>query len=70
VGLNPGTKAVEGLGVTDAEGRIKVDVNCATSKPGLFAAGDVTNVFIEQVLVAIGEGAKAALSAYEYLINQ
>ena len=70
VGLTPGTKMVEGLGVTDASGRIKVDVNCATAKPGVFAAGDVTNVFIEQVLVAIGEGTKAALSAYEYLINQ
>jgi alkyl hydroperoxide reductase subunit AhpF len=45
-------------------------VNCATSKPGLFAAGDVTDVYIEQVLVAIGEGTKAALGAHEYLINQ
>ena len=70
VGLTPGTKMVEGLGITDASGRVQVDVNCATAKPGLFAAGDVTNVFIEQVLVAIGEGAKASLSAYEYLINQ
>jgi alkyl hydroperoxide reductase subunit F len=36
----------------------------------LFAAGDVTDAFGEQVLIAIGEGAKAALSAYEYLLGQ
>jgi len=70
VGLTPGSKVAEGLGITDANGRIVVNSKCATSRPGIFAAGDVTDVFIEQVLVAIGEGAKAALSAYEYLLNQ
>ena len=39
-----------------------------TNVPGIFAAGDVTNTYAEQVLVAVGEGAKAALSAYEYLL--
>jgi len=45
-------------------------VDCAnrTNIPGIFAAGDVTNTYAEQVLVAVGEGAKAALSAYEYLL--
>jgi len=70
VGLNPGSKVAEGLGITDANGRIVVNNKCATSRPGVFAAGDVTDVFIEQVLVAIGEGAKAALGACEYLLNQ
>ncbi len=51
----------------DQEGHIIVDVHCATSWPGLFAAGDVTLVS-EQVLVRIGEGAKAAISAYHYLL--
>ncbi len=51
----------------DREGRIIVDVNCATNWPGVFAAGDVTHVS-EQVLVHIGEGAKAAISAYHYLL--
>ena len=69
-GVNPGSKVVADLGITDASGRVVVNSKCATSKPGIFAAGDVTDVFIEQVLVAIGEGAKAALSAYEYLLNQ
>jgi alkyl hydroperoxide reductase subunit F len=44
-----------------------VDVNCATNWPGVFAAGDVTHVS-EQVLVHIGEGAKAAVAAYHYLL--
>lgn len=70
VGLVPESKIAADLGITDPTGRIVVNNKCATSKPGIFAAGDVTDVFIEQVLVAIGEGAKAALSAYEYLLNQ
>ena len=70
VGLTPGSKIVAELGITDANGRIIVNNKCATTRPGIFAAGDVTDVFIEQVLVAVGEGAKAALSAYEYLLNQ
>lgn len=70
MGLVPASKFAADLGITDANGRIKVDSKCATSRPGVFAAGDVTDVFIEQVLIAVGEGAKAALSAYEYLINQ
>ncbi len=51
----------------DRGGRIIVDVNCATNWPGVFAAGDVTHVS-EQALVHIGEGAKAAISAYRYLL--
>ena len=38
--------------------------------PGIFAAGDVTDVISEQVLISVGEGAKAALAAYEYLLEQ
>jgi thioredoxin reductase len=51
----------------DRHGHIIVDVSCATSWSGAFAAGDVTHVS-EQVLVHIGEGAKAAISAYHYLL--
>ncbi|MBN1954440.1 MAG: NAD(P)/FAD-dependent oxidoreductase [Anaerolineae bacterium] len=53
----------------DSRGHILVDTHCATSWPGAFAAGDVT-VVSEQVLVHVGEGAKAALSAYHYLLMQ
>lgn len=51
----------------DSRGHVIVDVNCATSWPGVFAAGDVTHVS-EQALVHIGEGAKAASSAYQFLL--
>ncbi|KAA3661390.1 MAG: FAD-binding protein [Chloroflexi bacterium] len=52
----------------DEKGFIKVDAYSRTNVPGVFAAGDVTNIYAEQVLVAVGEGVKAALSAYDYLL--
>jgi thioredoxin reductase len=70
LGLIPNSHLVAGLVERDAEGRIKIDVRNRTSAPGIFAAGDVTDAYAEQVLIAIGEGAKAALSAYEYLLEQ
>jgi alkyl hydroperoxide reductase subunit AhpF len=66
--LTPHTRMVEGLVSLDEKGRIIIDSSNRTNVPGIFAAGDVTNTYAEQVLVAIGEGAKAALSAYEYLL--
>lgn len=66
--LLPNTQMVAGLVDLDDEGRIKVDCANRTSVPGIFAAGDVTSGYAEQVLIAVGEGAKAALSAYEYLL--
>ncbi len=68
MGLVPNSKMVTGLVELDEEGRIMVDCAARTSVPGIFAAGDVTNIYAEQVLIAVGEGAKAALSAYEYLL--
>lgn len=47
---------------------ISVDGRNATAIPDVFAAGDVTTAFGEQTLIAIGEGAKAAISAYDYLL--
>jgi thioredoxin reductase len=67
--LVPQSKIVAGLVETDERGLIKVDSRNRTSLPGIFAAGDVTDVIAEQVLIAVGEGAKAALSAYEYLLE-
>ena len=66
--LIPNSQMVSGLVDLDDLGRIKVDCFARTNMPGLFSAGDVTDSYAEQVLVAIGEGAKAALSAYEYLL--
>ncbi len=48
-------------------GEIIVDCSARTSVPGLFAAGDVTNVYKKQIIIACGEGAKAAIAASEYL---
>jgi thioredoxin reductase len=68
MGLVPNSQMVAGLVDLDEKGRIKVDGYARTSIPGIFAAGDVTDSYAEQVLVAVGDGAKAALSAYEYLL--
>jgi len=66
--LTANTKMVRDIAELDEQGRIAVDSACRTSVPGLFAAGDVTDNYAEQVLIAVGEGAKAALSAYDYLL--
>jgi len=66
--LTPNSDMVKDLVELDDRGQIIVDCANRTNVPGLFAAGDVTNGYAEQVLVAVGEGAKAALSAYEYLL--
>lgn len=66
--LIPNSKLVADLVDLDEQYRIKIDCGNHTNIPGIFAAGDVTNSYAEQVLVAVGEGAKAALSTYEYLL--
>ncbi len=68
--LTPNTGMVKRLVDLDDQDRIIVDCACRTNVPGLFAAGDVTNGYAEQVLIAVGDGAKAALSAYDYLLPQ
>jgi alkyl hydroperoxide reductase subunit F len=68
--LVPQSEIVADLVKRDARGRIQVDGRNHTSAPGIFAAGDVTDIISEQVLISVGEGAKAALAAYEYLLEQ
>jgi len=68
LGLLPNSALVADLVARDDTGRIMIDSRNRTSAPGIFAAGDVTNAYAEQVLIAVGEGTKAALSAYEYLL--
>lgn len=70
LGLLPNSDPIKDLIDLDEQGRVIVDNRNRTSCPGLFAAGDVTNAYAEQVLIATGEGAKAALSAYEYILSQ
>ncbi len=66
--LTANVEMVSDLVNLDENGFIVVDCYSRTNVPGLFAAGDVTNIYAEQVLVAVGEGVKAALSAYDYLL--
>ncbi|MGQ9533382.1 MAG: FAD-dependent oxidoreductase, partial [Desulfotomaculales bacterium] len=67
IGSTPNSHIVSDLAELNAVGEIIVDCDGRTQVPGLFAAGDVTSVPDKQVIVAAGEGAKAALSAYRYL---
>jgi alkyl hydroperoxide reductase subunit F len=66
--LIPNSQMIADMVDLDDQGRIVVDCANHTNVPGIFAAGDVTSGFAEQVLIAVGEGAKASLSAYEYLL--
>ncbi len=67
IGLIPNSDIFKGLVEMNKNGEIMVDCACRTSRGGVFAAGDVTTVPEKQIVVAAGEGAKAALSAYEWL---
>lgn len=66
--LLPNNDMVRGLVDFDERGHIAVNQRCETSLPGIYAAGDVTNIHAELVPIALGEGAKAAVSAWEYLV--
>ncbi|MEK7158861.1 MAG: FAD-dependent oxidoreductase, partial [Patescibacteria group bacterium] len=67
LGYTAKTDWVEHLVELDSRKQIKIDLDCATSRPGVFAAGDVTNIKYKQVVISAGEGAKAALSVAKYL---
>jgi NADH-dependent peroxiredoxin subunit F len=70
IGLVPNTSFVEGLVDLNARKEIIVDCQCRTSVPGILAAGDVTIVPEKQIVIAAGEGAKATLEAYAYLLKK
>jgi len=70
LGLHANSSMVRGLAQTDLSGFIKVDEECAASVAGLYAAGDVTTAIGEQILIAVGQGARAAQTAYDYLLEQ
>lgn len=70
VGLYPNSSFAVDLLELNREGEIVVDCDCRTGVNGIFAAGDVTQVRDKQIVVAAGEGAKAALSAYDYLLTR
>lgn len=65
----PNSKAFEGIVAMNQYKEILIDCACKTSASGIFAAGDVTTVPYKQIIIAAGEGAKAALSACDYILN-
>ena len=69
IGLVPNTEFLKGTVELSRFGEIIVDARGATNLPGVFAAGDATTVPFKQIVIAAGDGAKAALSAFDYLIR-
>jgi thioredoxin-disulfide reductase len=67
VGYEVKTDIVKHLVKLDQYKQVIINNNCETSHPGVFAAGDITNTPIKQAIVSAGDGAKAALAAYNYL---
>ena len=69
IGLLPNSDWLKGTLELSRFGEIIVDAKGATNVPGVFAAGDVTTVPYKQIVIAVGEGAKASLSAFDHLIR-
>ncbi len=69
IGLLPNTEWLKGAVNLSNRGEIEVDARGETSVPGVFAAGDCTTVPYKQIVIAMGEGSKASLSAFDYLIR-
>ena len=69
IGLVPNTEWLKGVVALSPRGEIEVDARGQTSVPGVFAAGDATTTPFKQIVIAMGEGAKASLSAFDHLIR-
>ena len=69
IGLLPNTEWLKDTVALSKHGEIEVDARCATNIPGVFAAGDVTTVPYKQIVIAMGEGSKASLSAFDHIIR-
>ena len=69
IGWLPNTDILDGFVELNDKKEIVVDINCHTTKEGVFAAGDVTSVKSKQIIIAAGDGAKAALEAHEYVMK-
>ncbi len=69
IGLIPNTDWLKGTVKLSPRGEVEVDARGGTSVPGVFAAGDCTVVPYKQIVIAVGEGAKASLSAFDHLIR-
>ena len=69
IGLLPSTDWLKGVVTLTRFGEVEVDSHGRTNVPGVFAAGDCTNTPYKQIIIAAGDGAKAALSAFDHLIR-
>jgi len=69
IGLVPNTEWLKGVLALSPRGEIEVDVRGQTSVPGVFAAGDATTSPFKQIIIAMGDGAKASLAAFDHLIR-
>ncbi|MDX1298603.1 MAG: alkyl hydroperoxide reductase subunit F [Pseudomonas sp.] len=69
IGLLPNSDWLKGVIELSPRGEIIVDSKGGTNVPGIFAAGDVTTVPYKQIVIAVGDGAKASLSAFDHLIR-
>ena len=69
IGLIPNTDWLAGSVELSKYGEILIDKHNATSMPGVFAAGDCTEIPYKQIIIAMGEGSNAALGAFDYLIR-
>jgi NADH-dependent peroxiredoxin subunit F len=69
IGWLPNTDILDGFVALNDKKEIIIDINCHTSMAGVFAAGDVTSVKGKQIIIASGDGAKAALEAHEFLMK-
>ena len=69
IGLLPNTDWLKGTVELTRFGEVQVDSHARTDVPGVFAAGDCTTVPFKQIVIAAGDGAKAALSAFDHLIR-
>ncbi|MDR2058064.1 MAG: alkyl hydroperoxide reductase subunit F [Dysgonamonadaceae bacterium] len=65
IGLMANSGVFKDFVTTNKAGEIEIDEHCRTNQPGVYAAGDVTNIPYKQIIISMGEGAKAALSAFE-----
>jgi alkyl hydroperoxide reductase subunit F len=70
IGLLPNNESVKNLVALNDLGEVIIDCSCNTNVEGFFGAGDVTTVPHKQIIISAGEGAKAALSAYDYLMKR
>ncbi|GAB6284199.1 MAG: alkyl hydroperoxide reductase subunit F [Methanoregula sp.] len=69
IGWLPNTEILDGFVELNEKKEVVIDLDCHTTREGVFAAGDVTSVKSKQIIIAAGDGAKAALEAHEYVMK-